>query len=376
MKNNIFWRLLLELKELCENNGIEYWLGGGILRYTDAVSKEMRDMAPPMSDDFGEMEIIVDGANARKLLALEDKLPNGRMFEHVNRNPRFRNLDIYYIDTESTCVDFKCLDRRESLGAFIPIRILQPNFKSGVKQSFNVKIEKMWRLCYSYHHYVTSVTPREEKMFKPVQKFSKGRRLTYFAFNHILATSFKPEYKSVNIYKRRSRVKVNSIHFATKRLLVIDGVSFTTVHDAEGYLKKMYGKEWATVNLIEPSRYVEENVSHKGLEKKLYENDEYWNRRAAARMLYQSNRSKNTVYESNWSMAKGIFAGIKLEDKLQEYKPLLLKLEKSADYPGILEIMNAYPKRVLKMNAEYGIEIDDELKQIYERAANVLEVNR
>lgn len=106
------------------------------------------------------------------------------------------------------------------------------------------------------------------------------------------------------------------------------------------------------------------------------ENDEYWNRRAAARMLYQSNRSKNTVYESNWSMTKGIFAGIKLEEKLQEYKPLMLKLEKSADYPGILEIMNDYPKRVLKMNAEYGIEIDDELKQIYERAANVLEVNR
>lgn len=376
MKSNVFWKLLLELRELCENNGIEYWLGGAILRYTDAVSEEMRAAAPPMDKDFGDMEIIVDGANAKKILKLQDKLPVGRMLEHVNRNPSFRNLDIYYINTESTCVDFKCLDRRESLGVFIPIRVLQPNYKSGIKQSINVKIEKMWRMCYSFHHYVTSVTPREEKLFKWVQKYSKGRRLTRYAFNYLLSTSFSPEYKSYNIYKRRSRVRVKSVHFNTKRVLEIDGINFTTVNDAEGYLEKMYGKNWATVNLNEPSRYVEEDVSHKSFEKRLFESEEYWQKRAGARMLYQINRSRNTVYESNWNMARSIFAGITLEDKLKECKPLLRKLEADGDYTGILDVMGDYRKKVINMNQQYGIEIDNELEQIYEKAENVLEVNK
>lgn len=373
MKTNIFWKLLVELKELCEANGIEYWLGGGILRYTDAISEEMRALVPPMPDDFGDMEIIVDGANAKKIMALADKLPANRMLEHVKRNPRLRNLDIYYIDTESTCIDFTALDRRESLGAYIPVRILQPNYESGVKQSFNFKLEKMWRLCYSYHHFVTSVTPREEKLYGPVNKYSKGRRSTLMVFNHILGTTFKPEFKSVNIYKRRSRIRVPAIHFATKRLVTINGVSFVTITDAEGYLKKMYGKEWQTNGIVIPNRYVEENVSHDQFAKELYENDGFWTRLLAKRQIYQSNRTKNTVYESNWDMAKCIFSGITEQDKLMEYKDVLNKLISDGDYMGVMELMSKYPNTVLKMNELYGVSIEPELEAIYKRALDELE---
>lgn len=371
MKDNIFWKLLVELKTLFDENGIEYWLGGAILRYTAAISPQNRRHVPEMTDDFGEMEMIVDGNNAKKILKLGRQLPQNRVLESFERNHSFRNLDIYYIDTESTCIDFKCLDRRECLGAFIPIRIITPNYKSGIKQTINIKLEKLWRLCYSYHHFLSSVTPVEEKLYNLyniVNRSGNGNLMTSIVFKYILSTEFKPSYKTVNINRKNSRIKIRSEHFAKKRIVEINGVKFTTLSDAEGYLKKNYGKNWMNDMFSNPSRYVEEGVSSKEFAKKLYNDETYWKKVSELRMLQQGNRVKNNVYERNWQMAKRVFECIKLEDKLIKKKSLLTRMLEVEDYTGILDIMSDYRKKIIKVSDEYELETDQDLNMIYSKA--------
>ena len=372
MNENIFWKLLLELKELCEANQITYFLGGEILRYSQAVSEEKRALAPPMGADFGGIELYMDGANAKKLLALEKELPCDRMLEHPLRNPKFRNLDIYYIDKTSTYIDFECLDRRECLGAFIPIRIIVPNY-NGPRQSFNLKLERMWRTSFSYHHSFSTVSPKEEKLYEPFRKLGgDGDFVTVNTFRYLLNTKLTSE-TSVRVYTRRSRKLVWSRFFKGKRLVTINGVSFVTVKETEAFLKCVFGSEWAEVNFRAPSRYLDENRSYPSFEKKLYHNDAFWKRRGVMRHIRQSSRVIYHVAEDNWTMATDIYAGIKEQDDLLTKKEVLLRMQELEDYTGILGVMVRY-KKVLLMQDQYGIEIDPLLKEIYQKAMTVLEI--
>ena len=366
MAENAFFELLKEVRFICEMNGIEYFLGGKILYFTIFPEQEI-------PENFRDMELLMDGKNAKKFLKVCEKLPENRVLEYPLRNKKFRNLDIYYINKESTCIDFKALDRREFLGINIPIRIIQP-IQKGNKLKFTNKIEKLWRTNYSYHHVFDRGSEKYEKAYPIFYGLDKeGDRITTMVFQRLLDTSLQGKESSCRLYTRKRRKKYSASLFRDKVQVSIKDQKFWTVSNISKYMKETYGENWFNSIFEEERAYIDAKEADVEYEKQLFENDEFWNKLQKSRRIRQINVISNNIYNKNWKMVLCIYRGILLQDKLLKKKDILNRMLEQRDFTGIIAHMANY-KKVFEMNELYDIEIDESLRQIYEQAKS--EVSR
>lgn len=362
MTDNAFFQLLKEVKTICETNGIEYFLGGKILYFSMFPEKEI-------PENFTSIEVLMDGKNARKFLKACENLPKNRVLESPLRNKKFRNLDMYYINKESTYINFKLLDRREFLGIHIPIRIIQPVRKSSKLKPLN-KLEKLWRTNYSFHHSFDAGTENYEKANTLFGRFTKdGDKVTVAVFRQLLRTSIKGNESSFKIYTCRRRKAYPPRLFSETTQVHICGESFVTMKDMYKYLEQTYGKNWISFTFSEERVYMDSKNADSAYEKELYENQEFWDELLESRRIYQKNVISDNVYRQNWKMVLCIYKGILLQDKLKRRKEELLRRLELEDYSGILITMEDY-EQVLDMNTIYRVPIDEELRELYEKAKN------
>ena len=366
MTENAFFELLKEVKAICEKNEIEYFLGGKIL-YFSFISEEL------LPEDFRDMEIMMDGRNAKKFIKACEKLPPNRILEHVLRNNKFRNLDMYYINKDSTCINFKRLDRREFLGISIPIRIIQPIRKRNKLKLMN-KIEKLWRTNYSYHYVFDHGSEKYEKVYPVFYGVDKGgNRITKLIFQMLLATSLHGDEKVCRLYTANRRKDYRGTLFAERKEVFISGESFWTVSNISKYMEEAQGENWLNTIYAEDRNYVNTNVANIEYEKQLFEDDEFWDRMQKSRRMRQINVISNNIYNRNWRMVLCIYQGVLLQDKLLKKMDILKKMLEQGDFSGIIATMANY-KKVLDMNRIYHVKIDESLHQIYEQAKS--EVSR
>lgn len=357
---NPYFELLKELTALCEKNSIDYCLAGKILYFISHPEEEM-------SDRFSEMEIIMDGANAKKLIKACRSLPEDRVLETPLRNCKFRNLDMFYINAKTTGVDFSLLDRREFLGIHIPIRIIRPDFSKTRHKLFK-KMDIIWRMHYGYHYANVMISEKEEKLYKMFDGIrGNGDKITPFLFRLYLNTSIKDVQKKAFIYGKRSikAVPVSLLH--TKIEAEIKGNTFPVMERYDKYASIFFGKTWKKRSLETPRTIVDAQYADREFERALFQNDDFWNRKNRCKKMLLNYKLSGREYESSWEMAGCVYRGVTIEKRLAQQKDLLAHMLRLQNYTGILSKMKQY-KEVLQMQKKYDVELDQELNEIYLKA--------
>lgn len=357
---NPYFELLKELTEICEKNKIEYCLAGKILYFISEPNRKM-------PEDFTDMELVVDGKNARKLIQACETLPEGRVLETPLRNPKFRNLDMFYIHTNTTGVDFSILDRREFLGINIPIRIIRPDM-SKMQNKIYKKMDVFWRVNYGYHYSSVLISEKEERMWKTFDSFcGNGDKITAMIFRMNLKTSLEDAAKKVFVYGRRFLKEIPAGLLKDTQKAEIEGTTFTVMECYDKYMSIFAGKNWRDKVFDKPRLIIDTGYVDREFEKALYHNDDFWKRKVKFRKSYMKYRLGNRAYELSWEMAGCVYRGINIENRLSEQKEVLNHMLELHDYTGVLYKMKRY-KHVLVMHNKYDVELDQELFDIYSQA--------
>lgn len=357
---NPYFELLKELTGLCEKSGIKYYLAGKILYF---ISKP-EGMIP---EDFSDMEIVMDGKNAGRLIQACKALPGERVLETPLRNPKFRNLDMFYIHTNTTGVDFSMLDRREFLGINIPIRIIRPDLTK-MQNKISKKMDLFWRVNYGYHYSSVLMSEREERMWKTFENLcGNGDKFTAMVFRRNLKTSLEDASKKVFIYGKRVLKEVPKEILEDTRRAEIGGSIFTILEAWDEYMAIFRGKNWRDKVFEKPRLIIDAGYVDREFEQSLFHNDDFWDRKMGFRKAYTSYRLGNRAYEMSWEMASCVYRGITIETRLSRQKDVLRHMLELRDYTGVLYKMKRY-KHVLAMKKRYDVELDQELYEIYSRA--------
>ena len=295
---NRYFKLLTELIKICEDNQIEYFTGGGILYY-------LMDKEDSLPADFSSMEIVVDGYNAGKLLEALKELPDNRAIECVLSNPKLRNLDILYFDTEAASVDFAGLDRRQKLRVSIPIRIARPDGKT-TKNDPIATLEKYWRINYSYHFGSPKQTEAERRKFAFAKKaFRNGDRLTKYLFKQNMNRKIKEENEVIYIYDDKTLKSYPAMQWNNKTKTEFLSVPMCVPGDIEAYLNKRC-KSLEKVQKNQTHITDQQFIDIK-FEEKLYHDDAFWDALLLSHWQKTTNRYYTQEYDHDWKMAEDIF---------------------------------------------------------------------
>ncbi|MBE6045189.1 MAG: LicD family protein [Clostridiales bacterium] len=354
--NNPWFKLLVELIQICERNDIQYMLGGAILQYL------IKDIGP-VPNDFSNMELIMDGTNAQKLIKACHDLPEDRNLECVLTNPRLRNSDMLYINTASTGVDFSKLDRRRSLGIAVPVRIARPQVKSSRRMTA-ADFDKFWLINYGYPFRVLKLNDKRDRqrnrLFTIMNK--NGDKATLKNFRNILKQEISKDTKIIYVYGNVTRLMHKAILWKERKPAELFGVRVVVPSNIERYLNANYHTDSKYYDI--PITVVDETyVDHVG-EEKIYSDEEFWKRIEDNRKLTFTNKDQSREHKNNWEMANNIYEGITIQDRLLSDFGRLKRIYDKGAYTELLNQMDGY-KKVLKLEKKYDIDIDSELEKLY-----------
>ena len=309
IEENRYFRLLKELIDICETYKIEYFVGGGILYYLENEAAEI-------PADFSDMDIVMDGSNAAKLLEHLQNLPQNRAVEHVANNPRLRNLDILYIDTEATSVDFTKLDRRRMLRVSVPIRIARPG-RDTSKQSNISKLEKYWRTHYGYHFNAPQMTDREKDRFAFAAKvFRNGDKLTHYLFQQNLKQTIDGRLQGMYIYDDNTLKTYPIQQWEDRKKADLLGVSVYVPGDVASYLNKRFGSREEAIK--KSPRITDAQFIDPEFEEIVYQDEPLWEALRVIQKQKLMDRYYMKEYKRDWRMAEGIYREISGQPAIQE----------------------------------------------------------
>ena len=295
---NRYFTLLKELIHICETHNIEYYVSGGILYYLNNETESV-------PSDFSSMDIVVDGYNASKLLKALRSLPDNRAVEHVGNNPKLRNLDILYMDTEATSIDFNKLDRRRRLRVSVPVRVARPS-KDTFRQNSLTKLEKYWRIHCSYHFSPPKLKDSEKNQLDFEDKnVRSGSRLTKYLFKQNMKQRIGKKAQKIYIYDDNTLRKYPALQWHGRKKAEIQGASMYVPGDVDAYLRKRYGSRSNAIK--KTTRITDTKFIDAEFEKNVYHDDALW----AAILLIREQRLMNRYYlqeyKDDWQMAEEIF---------------------------------------------------------------------
>lgn len=359
--------LFKELVDICNQNHIEYFVGGGILYFL--INENL-----VMPEDFGDFEIVTDGVNAAKLIEICKKLPANRTLENALTNNKIRSLDMFYTNTESTGIDFNSIERRQSMGIAIPIRVAIPQQNNVLKQKTSAKMEKLWRINYGYHFRIPQLTTKEKKSYEPFYRLTgNGDRVTRQLFKSHLKLAIQNDTKRIRVYNRNTLRAHKPEIWSEREETTLFGMKIYVPGNIKSYLRISYGsmdRLYADNTMILDPTYVDHEY-----ERMLYEDDSFWKDLLLRKRHMLSNKVRTREYYDNWEMAKDIFNGIKLEQRYLEDMDRWRTLSAKGEYTELLLKLRGY-KRVAKIKDLYGVNIDSELEALYRDAiANTEDMN-
>ncbi len=306
---NRYFRLLQELVDLCETHNIAYFVGGGILYYLDNEAAE-----PPA--DFSSMDIVMDGRNAAKLLQLLQDLPANRAIESVENNPRLRNLDILYMDTEATGVDLNKLDRRKKLRVSVPIRIARPG-RDTAKKSRSLLLEKYWRTHFGYHFNAPQMTEYEMSRFAFAEKvFRNGDKLTRHLFRQNLKQELDGRFQNMYIYDNNTLKTYPIQQWADRKRAALFGLSVYVPADVSSYLNKRFGSREEAIKkspVITDAQFIDTDF-----EEIMYQNEPLWEALRLVQKQKLMDRYYMKEYKRDWRLAEKIYREISGQSVTQE----------------------------------------------------------
>lgn len=351
--------LFKELIDMCNQNDIEYFVGGGILFFL--INDKL-----VMPEDFGDFEIVTDGVNAAKLIEACKSLPSNRTLENALTNPKLRSMDMFYTNTESTGVDFNSIERRRSMGIAIPIRIAIPHQNNVLKQKTAAKMEKLWRINYGYHFRIPKLTLKEKTSYEPFYRVTgKGDLITRRIFKSNLKLAIRKDTKRIRIYNRNTLRAHKPEVWTQREETKLFGMKIFVPGNVKQYLRISTGslnRIFSSNTMILDPTYVDHDF-----EKELYEDDKFWNELLLRKRHMLANKVRTKEYYENWTAAKDIFRGIRLEQYYLPQIESLRTLSERGEYTELLLRLKHY-KNVAKMKDEYGVDIDPELEAIYNNA--------
>lgn len=349
--------LLKELIDICAKNSIEYFVGGGILYYLIDPSEERKY-------GLNSIELVVDGANATKLICACKEIPENRMLESSLVNSKLRSFDMYYINTESMEIDNSSFNRRSSLGISVPIRVIRPQ-QTWLKQKILAKLDKLWRINYGYNFSIPSLTTKEKLSYNIFYKFGgKGDAVTQRIFRKILKLKVEDNTKGMYIYSDNRIHKHDATQWKDKKEVQLFGIAVHVPEDIEKYLKKVYGNEY-TEKIFQRDVLIlnGEYFDHEG-EKKLYRDEGFWQDILSDQHRKLEYKIQTKEYQDNWIMAQEIVEGIITEEFYIAEIERWYNLYEKQMYTELLSQMGNYTK-TLKIKDKYGVEINTELEKIY-----------
>lgn len=363
--SNVKLSLLKELVRLCNDNSIDYFMGGGILYYVLNPSEAM-----PV--DFHDIELVTDGVNAQKLISACKNLPKDRTLENVLTNPKLRSLDMYYINTESTEIDFNKLDRRRNIGISIPIRVIRPHQNEVIKQKIDAKKDKLWRAGYGYHFITPALTSKEEMIYNLYCAVNgNGDRATKKIFENNLKLETKEDAKRLNIYNTNRIKKHDTKAWTEKYQIEMFGEKIYVPGNVEDYIKKVYGRNYADNIFRYDGKIYDETYVNHDAEEKLYNDELLWrNLKTKMRNLLKY-RNLAKEYRKNWKMAKEIVSGISEEKDLLKNMDRLKKIYEKGVYSEVILQMSGY-KKVMRAKRKYGLSVNNELERMYLNSLNAI----
>ncbi len=354
--NNPWFRLLVELIGICEQNDIQYMLGGAILQY---LSRNQGTLP----DDFSSMELIMDGVNAKKLIKACGALPEDRSLECVLTNPKLRNIDMLYINTASTGVNFNQMDRRRSLGIAVTVRIARPQEKSSRRMTI-ADFDKFWLINYGYPYRVLKLTDEKDRKRNRrfLAKYKDGDKTTLKDFRNILKQEIREDTKVMYIYGNVTRVMHKASLWKERKETELFGVKVVVPNHSERYLTANYSTDSTYYDI--PVMVIDETYTDHAGEKDIYLDDGFWEKLEKNRQLTFSKKDQSREHKYNWEMANDIYDGITIEDRLLKEIDRLRCIYGKKAYTEVINQMEGYWK-VLRLKKKYQIRIDSDLEQLY-----------
>lgn len=233
--------LLCELRDICQANGIRYYLWGkGLLQ-------AMRNKK--FIDEDGDLAVVMTPVNCEKFMrAVKEENRADRFLDSMYDNPKFHRFCVRYGDTET--LDFspsQCSNPNS--GIYVTIEILR-NAATAKHKDFRNKFDQMLEAGWETRNTMkwTSVKRKISYFVVCVMCFFFGEKKTSrMLFKRFLKG---PKRKDKGKYYLKpfwgKRTFFPSFWFSNVRGVKLENEVFITIKPCDLYLKRIFGAKWKT----------------------------------------------------------------------------------------------------------------------------------
>ncbi len=361
-------QLLSELKKICVENNIRYYL------FNKALLQAAR--SGQFVDETGDLIVVMTPDNCKKFIeAVKKQNLSDRFIDSMAENPSMHRFCVRYGDY--TSLDFsvaQCGNTR--CGIYITVEILRSAAKSKFRNLVDQMLEAGWE---------SRNTMKWTSLKRKVSRWSVcalcavlgEKKAGKLLFNRFLKG---PSKKSVENYYLKpfwgKRTYYPAFWFKYVKDIEFEGNTFSTMKPYELYLKKTYGLKWKTIvfpltklntftRIVDAETDSREYLNH--LKQSGIDIKKIWKHKQKTNLKYApvSGLGKKTGYY--WDLMEACGHRFRLAEKYIPRKLYILEMFRSNNVNGIMrELKDYYNTAVSYSKKGIGICFDKQIFEILE----------
>lgn len=361
--------LLKEIKKICDDNQIEYYLG-----WETALAAYR---SQHFESKTNTVHVVMTLANAIKFHRLvKENTKQNRYLDGIFDNEYFPNVSMRYNDTQTLHIDLNRYPAFKAYGLSVNISILRKVSHSKIRRRILLFWEMGWLLnnpegIAKFHHWTYRFLRKCTSI--PLKFCRKIYR--DFLLKEILSLQYTEEADERFFLKLdgRRNITFKKALFSEKQMILFENIEFPLPLHAEQYLKKLYGSTWLThpltstgvdgSNIVSPyvpyteylERLAEEGISH------LYvaERTAYFK----AKCIFNIH---NRVIQNAWFIVCRTGSRFKMWQLYMNQKETIQRLEANEEWEQLGQVFQEYNTAVESNYAhKLGLCFDPEIFDIY-----------
>jgi len=218
------FELLLEIKEMCEKENIDYYLCDYLLH--DAMQNQN------ITGTYHDFSIMIKADDVKKFIKAVSKKEN-REIECLGNNPKFPGSYMRYVASDTLYFPIYRYGIFDKFGFSVNVKIL----KNAPKNKIKSKIFTVMEAGIEIKNNTVKMTPRRFVClaFVKLLGIMGNKNRARFIFNSLNSTTRKNGRKKYMYYKPAlgKRIKYRRAIFKSTKLIKLNGVSFPIPKDKE-----------------------------------------------------------------------------------------------------------------------------------------------